>query len=927
MFVQVPTRSCAQNVLIVESPPSAKTWWVKISDFGFSKRLQADHGSDNSSYKGTPWYMAPELLEYDRYASSIDADPILADIWALGATVYELLTAKPAFRDEATLGRYMDDHASFPDGPLRKHNVGQDGYVFVRSCMEPKPDARPPAAVAAEYDFIAKNAPYRIKSLQLGDPSSGGGGGGGGNRPAPSRDTSRSSAGAPVMTTALSPAGWGGALAPILEGGASSVSTFCVHSVYQDSRDYHRPRLAHVPQRKDRSVSPNGSSERDNQRSPDPHRPGYLQSTRSSQGWGEDSATTVASSQATARPIPHDHGSVSSFSASTSPPSRTGDSPGSVRVSSTLSTVKEPKGKSKDDPAVLHKKSSFFGSIQASLSKNCYKDNTERITAVGSTWNVAAELEVRMLKPELAPAADGQRKIMKLLPGDGAGAASMSPDAAETYMRGASTGGLLAKKPPGMMMAGLRSKMTRPQDMPMVPHGMTTGQPKPGGPYWYSAPLARRGDKSQAINRKAAEASMSVTGGGLGSSGRGDSRVLLSSSGEVLMLLSRPNRLSFWETATGRHLNSVDISPIRPSTAVLSRTDDILAYGDPDNFSINLWKLHNVHNLERRRDLHIEVPASHRDEIKGFSRTRLVLALDPRGNTLVAMHMWQKDTTYTRELRTFLTFFDMVMQTAIATVPVPATVNAGTDDKAAAAVDVRPYFCATEDSPDHFFGAVYTADGDEIILTVRRETFVVDTFDKRVRPVLAGACGALLSAHPHARGKVTFASVSRAQPNYPASLLRLWSTAAPDRVRHLYHPGNIVGHALSRCGQYLLSALSNRTVILWEVASGRALLRAAFESPLAVCHAPQFSPCGRFFVTYHQDGARVWSLPRKVVEAATRAPRDTRGWAQVHVGSNYVDAAAAGPGHIFKMGYVPVVWPDPSDAEYSDGEDVEQGWG
>jgi serine/threonine protein kinase len=66
----------------------------KIADFGLAKRLEDESGQTRSgAILGTPSYMAPEQAE----GRSKQVGP-LADVYALGAVLYELLTGRPPFR-------------------------------------------------------------------------------------------------------------------------------------------------------------------------------------------------------------------------------------------------------------------------------------------------------------------------------------------------------------------------------------------------------------------------------------------------------------------------------------------------------------------------------------------------------------------------------------------------------------------------------------------------------------------------------------------------------------------------------------------------------------------------------------------------------------------------------------------------------------
>ena len=70
---------------------------VKLADFGVAMILNSEqnstHAHKNISFAGTPYWMAPEVIQENAEVTSA------CDIWSLGCTVIELLTGKPPYYD------------------------------------------------------------------------------------------------------------------------------------------------------------------------------------------------------------------------------------------------------------------------------------------------------------------------------------------------------------------------------------------------------------------------------------------------------------------------------------------------------------------------------------------------------------------------------------------------------------------------------------------------------------------------------------------------------------------------------------------------------------------------------------------------------------------------------------------------------------
>ncbi|KHO00744.1 Serine/threonine-protein kinase [Metarhizium album ARSEF 1941] len=62
---------------------------LKLADFGFARVLPSTSLADTLC--GSPLYMAPEILRYERYDAK-------ADLWSVGTVLYEMMTGRPPFR-------------------------------------------------------------------------------------------------------------------------------------------------------------------------------------------------------------------------------------------------------------------------------------------------------------------------------------------------------------------------------------------------------------------------------------------------------------------------------------------------------------------------------------------------------------------------------------------------------------------------------------------------------------------------------------------------------------------------------------------------------------------------------------------------------------------------------------------------------------
>src|SRR5262249_5209789 len=131
------------NILLVREPGGPADapggCQVKLSDFRLAR-----HGVESESLQltqavagvGAPLYMAPEQ------ASSLALDP-RADVYAMGATLFHMLTGRPPFLGPTTLA-LLQMHRDEPPPPLRKLDPKLSDAVcrLVERCLAKAPGER-----------------------------------------------------------------------------------------------------------------------------------------------------------------------------------------------------------------------------------------------------------------------------------------------------------------------------------------------------------------------------------------------------------------------------------------------------------------------------------------------------------------------------------------------------------------------------------------------------------------------------------------------------------------------------------------------------------------------------------------------------------------------------------------------------------------
>jgi serine/threonine-protein kinase ULK2 len=139
---------------------------LKIADFGFARSLPSTSLAETLC--GSPLYMAPEILRYEKYDAK-------ADLWSVGTVLFEMMTGRPPFRatNHVELLRKIEqaeDHIRFPKDAI----ISPEMKDIIKALLKRTPVERLPFKDFFKHPVVVDTIPGLVgedRPKELRQPS------------------------------------------------------------------------------------------------------------------------------------------------------------------------------------------------------------------------------------------------------------------------------------------------------------------------------------------------------------------------------------------------------------------------------------------------------------------------------------------------------------------------------------------------------------------------------------------------------------------------------------------------------------------------------------------------------------------------------------------------------------------------------------
>ena len=129
------------NILITENST------LKLTDFGCSRRFDSDSNGQSRSFKGSPYWMSPEMVLKQGHSYP-------SDIWSIGCLIIEMSTGRPPWSNYSKYSKdvlkLIAEPGNLPDIPKLSPKLKD----FLLLCLRREPHKRPSAKDLLCHEFI-----------------------------------------------------------------------------------------------------------------------------------------------------------------------------------------------------------------------------------------------------------------------------------------------------------------------------------------------------------------------------------------------------------------------------------------------------------------------------------------------------------------------------------------------------------------------------------------------------------------------------------------------------------------------------------------------------------------------------------------------------------------------------------------------------